>query len=501
MQHPQQGEKQMGVNLGNRTKKIRKIFWGSTIALIAVLVAFFPRLIEAAQGTCKTVRLLTSDFSDANGPYEPQQYLSIKAADVDGDGQDDICYRDVPRTTDPFIIGGGIVCRTSSTGFARSSWSREFASSWSGYEYYWGTIQYPDLNGDGKKDICGRGSAGIICALSNGSSFRMPGTSIFSTGATVWSSTFSDANGWASDPSYWKTIQFPDLNNDGKADVCGRASDGIHCGLSNGTSFDATTRWDQVFTNANAWNSLPGYWSTLRFADVTGDGRPDVCGRGSAGVWCAQNNGSAFTNHALWTTQYSNAFGWNTEKYYATLQLADVNGDGKADICGRGSGGIYCGRSTGTAFADASTLLITDFSDAGGWNNERFYKSIRLVDQDGDGKADVCGRGFAGIHCAYSGWNAQGWPTSGFNAQTGIPNPDPTISFAAVRLVVPNFGDFDGWGASESYWGTVQPHRTAVLRSFGGFPAFPTYNVEWIGRGYDGILISTPDTAECSPTP
>src|SRR5207248_9659436 len=131
-------------------------------------------------------------------------------------------------------------------------------------------------------------------------------------------------------------------------------------------------------------------------------------------------------------------------------------------------------------------------------NADRFYKSIRLVDQNGDGKADVCGRGWAGILCASSGWNAQGSPVSGIDRQTGRVNPDPTISFAPVRLTIPNYGDVDGWGASESYWHTVQPQKTRVLATFdpGSLPAFDSQIVEWIGRGYAGLYISEPDTAE-----
>ena len=43
----------------------------------------------------------------------------------------------------------------------------------------------------------------------------------------------------------WSTIQFPDLNGDGKADLCGRGPDGLHCGLSTGASFDPVTLWQR----------------------------------------------------------------------------------------------------------------------------------------------------------------------------------------------------------------------------------------------------------------
>src|SRR4051812_21220045 len=55
-----------------------------------------------------------------------------------------------------------------------------------------------DLNGDGRADVCGRGAAGIYCALSNGSAFE---------GYSLWSHDFTDAQGWT-DSSSFETIRF-----------------------------------------------------------------------------------------------------------------------------------------------------------------------------------------------------------------------------------------------------------------------------------------------------
>ena len=43
-------------------------------------------------------------------------------------------------------------------------WIARSAGGWAGAEYYWGTIHYPDLDGDGKADVCGRASGGLYCA-------------------------------------------------------------------------------------------------------------------------------------------------------------------------------------------------------------------------------------------------------------------------------------------------------------------------------------------------
>src|SRR6185436_1715503 len=41
--------------------------------------------------------------------------------------------------------------------------------------------------------------------------------------------------------------------------------------------------WSDRFSDGNGWNSGPEHYSTIQYVDVTGDGRADVCGRGSSG--------------------------------------------------------------------------------------------------------------------------------------------------------------------------------------------------------------------------
>jgi len=401
--------------------------------------------------------LWSSAMADSGGPYQPHQYESIKFADVNGDGISDLCYRDVP-SANTTTASGGIKCAIAGNGQfgPATTWTKGFNSLWSANPSNWQTIQYADVNGDGKADVCGRWADGIHCALSNGSSFGP---------ATLWSPVFSDANGWNSDPSFWKTIRFIDVNGDGKADVCGRGYLGIYCALSDGTSFGQATLWSAQYGNPNNWQSDPSYWSTIQFADINGDGKMDVCGRAAAGMVCAVSNGQQFVNLAVWTTQFSDANGWNQPQYYSTIQFADIDGDRKADVCGRGSGGVYCGRSTGTSFgSDVFTLGASAFSDGNGWNAQEYYQTIRVVDVDGDGRADVCGRGYTAIWCQLS---------TSSHTQT---------RFAPLLEWVSDFGDNYGWGASPSYWGTVQPARLSI----DPYTAQPVNG--FCGRGYGGIV-------------
>ncbi len=83
--------------------------------------------------------------------------------------------------------------------------------------------------------------------------------------------------------------------------------------------------------------------ASIRYGDINGDGRADVCGRSHEGLVCALSSGRAFLAPSLWLAEMSDAAGW--QPYGATLALVDVNGDGRADVCGRGPEGLVCALS------------------------------------------------------------------------------------------------------------------------------------------------------------
>jgi hypothetical protein len=257
---------------------------------------------------------------------------------------------------------------------------------------YYGTLRMGDVNGDGYADICGRGMYGISCALSRGD-----GT--FDS-AAKWTQDFSDAQGWGF-LQYGGTVMLGDLNGDHRADICARAASGLYCALSTGTGFSPyySAGNGVDFGDAGHWNN-PIYYSSLRLADVNGDGLADVCGRGVAGIGCSLGKGDGhFKPATLMTHDFQDSPVWLQIRTASTMMFADINGDGKADVCGRGISGVYCAISTGTSFR-AAPLVTADFSDAAGWNNVTWYGSIRLADVNGDKQADICGREATGIYCA-----------------------------------------------------------------------------------------------------
>jgi hypothetical protein len=233
-------------------------------------------------------------------------------------------------------------------------------------------------------------------------------TNAISAPSTLWTTSFSDALGW-NGLNYANSIRLGDVNGDGKADVCGRGSSGIDCALSNGNGFAAPRLWTTSYSDIAGWNNEV-YANTIQLGDLNGDGKADICGRGAGGVYCSLSTGDTFGTTALWTQEYGDRDHWNWATYYNAIRLADVDGDGKADICGRGQPGIFCSISRGDSFAPAS--LWSDYYQDASWKPARWSNSFQLGDIDADGKADACMRGIFGVVCSSSTGSSFGQPLS-----------------------------------------------------------------------------------------
>jgi len=279
--------------------------------------------------------------SDDEGDIYVPKGTNSGGSDFDGDDDDDDGGSDSGSGADPLPPAPPLFPLPPPSYFP-PLWSNVYSDTngWSVSSHY-ETIRFPDLNGDGRQDVCGRGGDGIYCTLSGGQGFGA---------VSRWSTGYGNNTGWGN-KIYWGTIQYTDLNNDGFDDVCGRASGGIYCALSNGTKFDAPYHWTKGYGDGGGWAKHEYYWGTIRLPDINGDGRADVCARASRGIYCSVSDGSSFINIRYWTNLYNNKHGWATERFYwGTINFPDLNGDGKADVCGRASAGMYCGLSNGSSF-------------------------------------------------------------------------------------------------------------------------------------------------------
>jgi Ca2+-binding RTX toxin-like protein len=373
---------------------------------------------------------VTGTFGALNGAggWYSANIFPRALADVNGDGRFDIVGFGEEGTY--VSLGQANGTFGSQTLAVREFGTMAIAGTWTNQDRYPRTLA--DVNGDGRADIIGFGEAGTYVALARADG-SFGGLTLalreFGAGAT--------AGGWSSQGQFSRTLA--DVNGDGRVDIVGFGNAGTYVALGRGDgSFSDLTLAVQEFgaaPGAGGWSSQERYPRVL--ADVNGDGRADIIGFGDAGAYVALGGADgSFGALSLATAELgaSPAAGnWTSQSQFARM-AADVNGDGAADLIGFGILGTYVAINNGQGQFAPLTLAIEAFgtsAGAGGWANSDLYPRL-LADIDGDGRADIIGFGADGVYVATAAaFDFAGSGTSGFLDPRG---PDLTLASIAPPL-------------------------------------------------------------------
>lgn len=352
------------------------------------------------------------DLTDDGGWGDPTNYSTLRMGDIDGDGLVDLCAR-----------GNTLVrCwRSDGAGWedlgARASFSDGVEGPGLSDEWGWGqpryasTIRLADVNGDGLDDLCARAAAGLRCYPSHGDGFD----------ASLSTELLTNEGGWGF-PEHFGTVRFGDINGDGMEDACARGNAGMFCWLARPDGQFEPTVEGPAWSDEAGWDRVE-CWGTIRLVDLDGDGLADLCGRGPNGIRCHLSTGDGFGPEIV-GPELSDAVGWSDHSNASTVRFADIDGDGDADLCARANRGIWCWFFEGGGFGDR--FEGPAWSDEDGWDEPRQYTTIRFADIDGDGDADVCGRGADGIEC----WLSDGF---GFPEYVEGPRFSDAVGWGGLR--------------------------------------------------------------------
>jgi hypothetical protein len=223
----------------------------------------------------------------------------------------------------------------------------------------------------------------------------------------------SDGLGWRQ-PMYYSTIQTADIDGDGQTEVLARWIDGLTVyRFENGTLL-RHSRIPTLSDNAGFYE--PSWYSTIQTAVLDHKlGQADVIAREHDGIhvfryepkqrqWRELGANSSIRPFA---DTDSSGTDWTQPKHYLTIQLADLSGDGAAELVGRGHNGMQAWRWNSVSESWTQLCSGGQLTDDQGFDQEPYYYSIQSVDVDHDGVAELLARTPAGVQ-TYK-WSRTGW--------------------------------------------------------------------------------------------
>jgi FG-GAP-like repeat/WD40-like Beta Propeller Repeat len=290
----------------------------------------------------------------------------------------------------------------------------------------------------------------------------------------------ANAGGWSSDNTYPRELA--DVNADGRADIIGFSSAGVYESLATAGGHFATSTFELAAfgVNAGGWSSDDTYPREL--ADVSGDSRTDIVGFSTAGVYVslATGNGDFMPPTFELPAFGVSAGGWSSDNAYPR-ELADVNGDGRADIVGFSSAGVYESLATAGGHFAAPTFELAAFgTNAGGWSSDDTYPR-KLADVTGDGMADIVGFGQAGVYVSLATagghFAAPTFELAAFGTNAGGWSSNDTYPRTLADVNADHMADIVGFGADGVF---------VSLATGGGHFASPTFQLSAFGANAGG---------------
>ncbi|MGY0794576.1 beta strand repeat-containing protein [Azospirillum argentinense] len=311
-------------------------------------------------------------------------------ADVNGDGRVDI----IGFSANGVLVSLGQADGTFATPLSALPGQFGLNYGWSSQNA--GPRLVDDVNGDGRADIVAFSASGVLVSLG-----QADGT--FTTPVSALSGYFGSNQGWGQGTTpRW----LADVNGDGRADIIGFSSNGVRVSLAqtNGTFAAPVLALPGYFDFSQGWTNEDK--TPRAVADVNGDGRVDIIGFSANGVLVSlgQADGTFATPLSALPGQFGFNYGWPSQSAGARL-VDDVNGDGRADIVAFSASGVLVslGQADGT-FTTPVSALTGYFGSNQGWGQGTTPR--RLADINGDGRADIIGFSSHGARVSLSVSNA-----------------------------------------------------------------------------------------------
>jgi hypothetical protein len=194
----------------------------------------------------------------------------------------------------------------------------------------------------------------------------------------------TDVGGW-DEGAHFTNILYGDLVGDGRDEMVARGPGGVEVYRFR----SETGQWSQVVVppilrDRDGWDA-PRYYDTLDLGDIDGNGRDELVIRGPEGIIVFRYEPGSSPNSASWrqltTSGPFPASGWSSPQHYETIGLTAAGRAGEKrtmQLAARGRLGYGIWRWNGNGWTPIKG--ITALSDENGFDDRRYYSTIQAWD-------------------------------------------------------------------------------------------------------------------------
>ncbi|KAK4450304.1 integrin alpha N-terminal [Podospora aff. communis PSN243] len=349
--------------------------------------------------------------------YDGSVSGDVRIADIDGDGRADFCLTK-PDATVVCSRNGGVGDNFFWQGFTTAKGIRGRVFGLKNGVNTTG-IRFGDMNGDFRADYLYVGDQGQVETWTNTRwnhpsilpQWRLAGTThvgmgvpgirdrikfgrIYGSGRLDYiyieeKSTYFDVKIW---------------ENQGSGGTRRRSDGNFYCDMRGTGSDDYVWIWShgqaaEFYANVHSppnWGhsatisiSVPGPREAIHVADWNGDGKCDILVQNKAtgaltlysNYWNPATQHLSFQNHGVVTGAATCTQGWGVGFFDRGMRLADIDGDGRADVlCIEPNGRVTAWLNTASGMVNVGQVKKTE-----GWDRA----NIRFADVEGSGRADM----------------------------------------------------------------------------------------------------------------
>ncbi len=243
-------------------------------------------------------------------------------------------------------------------------------------------------------DLNGDGLDELVGRKADGTLWAYPHLATSTIAPTSWGPAVQIGAGW----NIFDTFLFADLNGDGRPELIARKTDGTLWAYPHlATDTIAPSSWGAAVQIGAGW----GVFDQIFAVDLNNDGRPELIGRKLDGtLWAYPHLATSTIAPTSWTTAVQIGAGWNI---FTSISIADLGNDGNAarvgpELIGRKADGSLWEYPHNTSQTIAPTMWDAAKQIGAGWN---VYTAIETGDITGDGRNELVGRTSNGTLNAY----------------------------------------------------------------------------------------------------